>query len=254
MENPLVALQKFGQSVWYDNIRRSLITSGELQAMVEHDGLLGVTSNPAIFEKALAGSVDYDQAMRALVEQGVGTAQDIYERLAIQDIQLAADVLHPVYLRTKRRDGYVSFEVSPHLAYDTQGTIEEARRLHRMIGRDNVMIKVPATPAGIPAVAQLISEGININVTLLFAVEVYERVAQAYMEGLERLAANGGDVSRVASVASFFVSRVDSLIDEKLSQALDATRDPARREKLKRLVGRVAIANARVAYALYREL
>lgn len=254
MENPLVALQKFGQSVWYDNIRRSLITSGELQAMVEHDGLLGVTSNPAIFEKALAGSVDYDQAMRALVEQGVGTAQDIYERLAIQDIQLAADVLHPVYLRTRRRDGYVSFEVSPYLAYDTQGTIAEARRLHRMIGRDNVMIKVPATPEGIPAVAQLIGEGINVNVTLLFAVEVYEAVAQAYMEGLERLAANGGDVGRVASVASFFVSRVDSLIDEKLSQALDATRDPARRERLKRLVGRVAIANAKVAYALYRDL
>ncbi|MEW6299250.1 MAG: bifunctional transaldolase/phosoglucose isomerase [Thermodesulfobacteriota bacterium] len=254
MDNPLVALQKFGQSVWYDNIRRSLITSGELQAMVEHDGLLGVTSNPAIFEKALAGSVDYDQAMRALVEQGVGNAQDVYEHLAVQDIQLAADVLRPVYLRTRRRDGYVSFEVSPHLAHDTRGTIEEARRLHRMIGRDNVMIKVPATPEGIPAITQLISEGININVTLLFAVEVYEAVAQAYMDGLERLAAQGGDVSTVASVASFFVSRVDSLVDEKLSQALDATRDPDRREKLKGLVGKIAIANAKVAYALYRDL
>jgi transaldolase/glucose-6-phosphate isomerase len=254
MDNPLVALQQFGQSVWYDNIRRGLITSGELQALIEHDGLLGVTSNPAIFEKALAGSVDYDQAMRALVEQGVGNAQDIYEHLAIQDIQLAADVLYPVYRRTNRRDGYISFEVSPYLAYDTQGTIEEARRLHRLIGRDNVMIKVPATPAGIPAIAQLISEGINVNVTLLFAVEVYEAVAQAYMDGLERLAATGGNLSTVASVASFFVSRVDTLIDEKLSQALYVTRDPDRREKLKGLVGKIAIANAKVAYALYRDL
>ena len=148
MENPLLQIHKLGQSVWYDNIRRSLITSGELQALVEQDGVCGVTSNPAIFEKALSNSADYDQPLKALVEQGVASAQDIYERLAIQDIQMAADVLAPVYHRTNRQDGYVSFEVSPHLAHDTQGTIEEARRLKTMIGRKNVMIKVPATQAG----------------------------------------------------------------------------------------------------------
>lgn len=254
MGNPLVEIQKFGQSIWYDNIRRGLITSGELQAMVDHDGLLGITSNPAIFEKALAGSTDYDPAMKALVAQGAGTAQDIFERLAIEDIRLAADVMYPVYLRTGGRDGYVCFEVSPYLAHDTQGTIKEARRLRAAIGRDNMMIKVPATPEGIPAITQLISEGINVNVTLLFAVEVYEAVANAYMTGLEQLAAKGGDVSKVASVASFFLSRIDSLIDEKLSQVLDATRDPERRAKLKSLVGKVAIASARIAYARYQEL
>src|SRR5262245_19616651 len=214
--------------------------------MVERDGLLGVTSNPAIFEKALAGSVDYDQALKALVEQGAGNAKDIYERLAIEDIQLATDVLSPVYVRTSGRDGFVSFEVSPHSAHDTQGTLEEARRLHAAIKRENVMIKVPATLEGIPAITQLISEGINVNVTLLFAVETYEAVANAYMTGLERLTARWGDVSKVASVASFFISRIDSLIDEKLSEALDASRDPARPAKLKSLVGKVASANAKV--------
>ncbi|MFQ5932868.1 MAG: bifunctional transaldolase/phosoglucose isomerase, partial [Nitrospiraceae bacterium] len=200
-----------------------------------------------------AGSTDYDLAMKALVAQGVGTAQDIYERLAIEDIQLAADVLYPVYLRTQGRDGYVSFEVSPYLAHKTQGTIEEARRLRAAVGRDNVMIKVPATPEGIPAIQQLISDGIHTNVTLLFAVETYEAVAQAYMKGLEGLAKAGGDVSKVASVASFFVSRIDSLIDQRLSEALDATRDRAKREKLKSLVGKIAIANAKIAYARYQE-
>src|SRR5262249_51639590 len=163
----------------------SLITSGELMDMVNHDGLLGVTSNPAIFQKALAGSTDYDQALKALVAQGTGTAIEIYEHLAIEDIQLAADVLYPVYVRTGGKDGYVSFEVSPYLANDTQGTIDEARRLHRALKRDNVLIKIPATPAGIPAVQQVISEGISVNVTLLFAVEAYEAVVNAYMSGLE---------------------------------------------------------------------
>ncbi len=254
MGNPLVEVQKFGQSIWYDNIRRGLITSGELQAMVDHEGLLGITSNPAIFEKAVAGSTDYDPATKALVNQGVGTAKDIFERLAIEDIQLAADILYPVYRRTGYRDGYVSFEVSPYLAHDTRRTIEEARRLHAAIGRDNVMIKVPATPEGVPAIAQLISEGINVNVTLLFAVETYETVANAYMAGLEQRAAAGGDVSRLASVASFFISRIDSLIDQKLSEALDASRNPERREKLKSVVGKIAIANAKIAYARCQEL
>ena len=254
MENPLVAVQKFGQSIWYDNIRRSLITSGDLKAMVDRDGLLGMTSNPAIFEKALTGSADYDQPMKALVEQGVGSALDVYERLAIQDIQMAADVLFDVYQKTDGKDGYVSLEVSPYLAHDTEGTLEEARRLHKMVDRANAMIKVPATDAGVPAIAQLISEGININVTLLFAVEAYEAVANAYIEGLERLSQNGGDLSKVSSVASFFISRIDSLIDEQLSQAHQSADGAEQKAKIESLLGKVAIANAKIAYASYKNL
>ena len=254
MENPLVAVRQLGQSIWYDNIQRSLITSGDLQAMVEHDGLLGMTSNPAIFEKALTGSADYDQPMQALVEQGVGSAIDVYERLAIQDIRLAADVLFEVYRKTEGKDGYVSLEVSPYLAHDTQATLEEARRLYTMVDRANVMIKVPATQAGAPAIAQLIGEGININVTLLFAVEAYEAVAEAYLDGLEQLSQRGGDLSTVASVASFFISRIDTLIDEKLSQAIEAADSAEQKAKIERLLGKVAIANAKIAYAAYKNL
>jgi transaldolase/glucose-6-phosphate isomerase len=254
MANPLIEVQKYGQSIWYDNIRRGLITSGQLQQMVESDGLLGVTSNPAIFEKALNGSTDYDPATQQLVKQGVGTAIEIYERLAGEDIQTAADVLYPVYVRTGGRDGYVSFEVSPYLAHDTKATIEEARRLHATLGRQNVLIKVPATPEGIPAIQQLISGGISINVTLLFAVEAYEAVAKAYMAGLQQRADRGEDVGKIASVASFFVSRIDTLVDSKLEKDLNATQDPARRAKLKSLVGKVAIANAKIAYARYQEI
>ena len=254
MENPLVAVQQLGQSIWYDNIHRSLITSGDLQAMVDHDGLLGMTSNPAIFEKALTGSADYDQPMQALVEQGVGSAIDVYERLAIQDIRLAADVLFEVYRKTEGKDGYVSLEVSPYLAHDTQATLEEARRLYTTVDRANVMIKVPATQAGVPAIAQLIGEGININVTLLFAVEAYEAVAEAYLDGLEQLAQRGGDLSTVASVASFFISRIDTLIDEKLSQAVKTADSAEQKAKIERLLGKVAIANAKIAYATYKNL
>jgi transaldolase/glucose-6-phosphate isomerase len=257
MANPILDVQKYGQSIWYDNIRRGLITSGELHGMVERDGLLGVTSNPAIFSAAITGSPDYDQAIKALVAQGVGTAIGVYERLAIEDIQLGADVLYPVYLRTNRVDGYISFEVSPYLAKDTKGTIEEARRLHAAIRRDNVLIKVPATPEGVPAIQTLIGEGISVNVTLLFAVEAYEQVAEAYMSGLEAYAAKGGDLSRVASVASFFISRIDSMIDDMIAgpgQLLDRTTDSEKRAKLKSLVGKIAIANAKIAYARYREL
>ncbi|MBI3325683.1 MAG: transaldolase, partial [Nitrospinae bacterium] len=182
--NPLIRIQQYGQSVWYDNIRRSLITSGELQAMVDHDGLRGVTSNPAIFEKAIAGSTDYNNTLKALERQHDMDAKALYELLAISDIQDAADVLWPVYEQTNARDGYVCLEVSPYLAHDTAGTLEEARRLWRAVGRDNVMIKVPGTPAGLPTITQLISEGINVNVTLLFAQEIYERVAEAYILGL----------------------------------------------------------------------
>jgi transaldolase/glucose-6-phosphate isomerase len=254
VNNPIIAVQKLGQSIWYDNIRRGLITSGELQQMVEHEGLLGVTSNPAIFEKAVAGSTDYDAAIDAFVAQGSLTAHDIYERLAVEDIQMAADVLRPVYERTDGLDGYVSMEVSPYIAHDTKATIEEARRLRKTIDRENVMIKVPSTAAGIPAVRQLISEGININATLLFAVESYEAVAQAYIEGLEQRAQAGADLARVASVASFFISRIDSLVDQKLGEALDSTKDDERRAQLKALLGKIAIANGKIAYARYRQI
>ncbi len=251
MSNPLVDVQKHGQSIWYDNISRGLITSGQLQAMVEQDGLLGVTSNPAIFEKAITGSSDYDPALRARVRQQAGDAETVFELMAIEDIQFAADVLRSAYIATDRRDGYVSLEVSPHLAHDTDTTCSEARRLWAAVGRENVMIKVPATPEGLPAIESLIADGINVNVTLLFAVEAYADVAQAYIAGLERFAAAGGDVSRVASVASFFVSRIDSMVDDLVDQSLGQTEDADRRAKLEQLKGRVAIANAKLAYAHY---
>jgi transaldolase / glucose-6-phosphate isomerase len=251
---PIQEVQKFGQSIWYDNIRRSLITSGELARMVKEDGLLGVTSNPAIFSAALTGSTDYDQATKALVARGDATSISIYEALASEDITLAADVLHPVYVETKGRDGYISFEVSPYLANDTQATIAEALRLHKALGRDNVMIKIPATPAGIPAITEVLSHGINVNVTLLFSVDAYAQVADAYMAGLEKYAAAGGDIGKVASVASFFISRIDSLVDAKVKKLLDGTTDDKKRAKLKSLVGKIAIANAKIAYAKAKDL
>ncbi|MFQ5992046.1 MAG: transaldolase family protein, partial [Nitrospiraceae bacterium] len=215
--NPLKMLQDYGQSVWLDYIRRSLITSGELKRLVEQDGLRGMTSNPAIFEKAISGSSDYSGALRAFAKKPGLDAKARYEQLAIKDIQDAADVLRPVYKQTKRRDGYVSLEVSPHLARDTRGTLEEARRLWKSVARENVMIKVPATPEGVPAIQQLITEGINVNVTLLFAQEAYERVAEAYIAGLEERAARGADLEKVASVASFFISRIDTAVDAIIS-------------------------------------
>lgn len=252
--NAVRALQDHGQSVWLDYIRRWLITSGELQHLVEQDGLRGITSNPSIFEKAIAGSGDYEEALRALEQQEDRDAKDLYEHLAIEDIRLAADVLAPVYRDTLRRDGYVSLEVSPHLARHTEGTIAEARRLWRTIERPNVMIKVPATPEGIPAIRQLIGEGINVNVTLLFDNAVYAQVAEAYLSGLEALLARGGDPSGVASVASFFVSRIDTAVDAQLQARLRAATDPAERTLLQSLAGKVAIANARLAYARYLEI
>ena len=221
LENPLRSLQVFGQSVWLDYIRRSLITGGELRRLIDEDGLRGVTSNPAIFEKAITGSSDY----RAVLEQPDVRALDAksaYERLAVQDIRDAADALRPVYDDTSRRDGYVSLEVSPLLAYDTAGTLEEARRLWWAVDRDNLMIKVPATAQGISAVSELIGEGINVNVTLLFAQDSYERVAEAYIAGLETYVARGGDLKQVASVASFFISRIDTAIDMLIAARLQA--------------------------------
>jgi transaldolase/glucose-6-phosphate isomerase len=249
--NPLKDLLNYGQSVWLDYIRRDLFTSGELKRLIEEDGLRGMTSNPAIFEKAIAGSADYTDLLQSLAARTDLDAKGRYEILAIRDIQDAADSLRPVYESSKRRDGYVSLEVSPYLARNTPDTIEEARRLWKAVGRENVMIKVPGTAEGIPAFQQLISEGINVNVTLLFSQEVYERVAAAYIAGLEQLAARGGDVSRIASVASFFISRIDSSIDSIVEARLKKSKDPREQEQLKSLLGKVAVANGKQTYQRY---
>ena len=234
-------LNQLGQSIWYDNIRRALIDSGELQDLLD-DGVMGVTSNPSIFEKAIAGSADYDTAIQELANSDLSDEQ-IYEALALEDIQRTADLLHPIYAATNGRDGYVSLEVSPTLAHDTAGTIAAARRLFAALDRPNVMIKVPATPAGIPAIQALIGAGININVTLIFALAHYEVVAEAYLAGLEWLAASGGNLSKVASVASFFVSRVDTAVDAALEQSGNSD-----------LQGKIGIANAKVAYGRFRQI
>src|SRR5437773_323769 len=223
--NAVKDLQKFGQSVWLDYIRRNLITSGELQRLIDEDGLRGITSNPAIFEKAISGSTDYADLLQSLQSRTDLDAKAPYEILAIRDIQDAADLLRPVYESSKRRDGYISLEVSPYLARDTQASLQEARTLWKAVGRENIMIKVPGTAEGIPAFRQLISEGINVNVTLLFAQEVYVQVAEAYIAGLEQFNARGGDVSRMASVASFFISRIDSAVDSIISARLKSSKD-----------------------------
>jgi len=231
----LTETSRLGQSIWYDNIRRGLLTSGELDRLVA-EGLRGVTSNPAIFAKAIAGSDDYADAIAAT---RLRDPQAVYERLAIEDVRAAPDALLPVHEESGRRDGYVSLEVSPALAHDTAGTVAEAVRLWREVARENLMIKVPATRAGIPAIRALIVLGINVNVTLLFSTGVYERVAEAYIGGLEDYAATGGDVSRIASVASFFISRIDSAVDPVVPLGLR---------------GRVAVANAKVTYERYRRI
>ncbi|HXZ30811.1 MAG TPA: transaldolase [Terriglobales bacterium] len=249
--NPLKELLKFGQSVWFDYIRRDLIATGELKRLIDEDGLRGMTSNPAIFEKAIVDSQYYRDALKELDRRTDLDANGRYEVLAIRDIQDAADTLRPVYQSTKRRDGYVSLEVSPFLARDTQKTLHEARRLWKAVGRENIMIKVPGTPEGIPAFQQLISEGINVNVTLLFSQEVYEEVADAYIAGVEQLAAKGGDVSRIASVASFFISRIDSLVDSIIEQKLKTAKDEQQKSELHGLMGKIAIANGKETYQRY---
>jgi transaldolase/glucose-6-phosphate isomerase len=250
--NAILELTKHGQSIWYDYIQRAMIWTGALHRMAREDGLRGVTSNPAIFEKAIGGSKDYDAAVRAVVVAGASPAE-IFERLAMQDIQLACDVLRGVYEETKGVDGYVSFEVSPHLAHDTAGTLADARRVWRAIDRENLMVKIPATPEGIPAIEAAIADGINVNVTLLFAVDAYEAVAEAYVRGLEKLVARGGDPSKVASVASFFVSRIDVLVDKLLDERIAAGAKEGK-ERLEALRGKVAVANAKIAYESYEQL
>ncbi len=252
--NPLKELLNYGQSVWLDYIRRNLLKSGELKRLIEQDGLRGMTSNPAIFEKAITGSTDYTDFLNSLATRNDLDAKGRYELLAIRDIQDAADMLRPVYNESKGYDGYVSLEVSPYLARDTRGTIEEARRLWKQVGKPNIMIKVPGTAEGVPAFQQLISEGININVTLLFEQEVYEKVAEAYIAGLEQFAGGGGDVSRMASVASFFISRIDTLVDSLVDQKLKDVKDPQQQELLRSVKGKVAIANGKLTYQKYLKI
>ena len=252
--NPVKDLQKFGQSVWLDYIRRNLITSGELQRLIDEDGLRGITSNPAIFEKAISGSNDYADLLKSLQSRTDLDAKARYELIAIRDIQDAADLLRPVYQETKRRDGYVSLEVSPYLAHDTEGSIQEARRLWKAVARENVMIKIPGTAEGIPAIQQALSEGININVTLLFAQDVYVKVAEAYIAGIEQFAKNGGDVGKMASVASFFISRIDSLVDSMIDARLKTSQDATEQQQLRNVQGKVAIANGKQTYEKYQAI
>jgi len=253
-ENPLKALNRFGQSVWLDYIRRDLMATGELGRLIQEDGLRGMTSNPAIFEKAITGSSDYTKDLQELAKRKDLDAKGIYEQLAIRDIQSAADALRRVYDQTKRRDGYVSLEVSPYLAHKTRETIDEAIRLWTAVGRENLMIKIPGTVEGIPAIREVIGRGINVNVTLLFAQDVYETVAEAFIAGVEDLAKNGGDLSRIASVASFFVSRIDTLIDGKLGDFLKNPAAGFDAALAGRLQGKVAIANAKLTYQKYKEI
>ncbi|HIF95107.1 MAG TPA: bifunctional transaldolase/phosoglucose isomerase [Myxococcales bacterium] len=251
--SPVIQALAMGQSIWLDNISRDLLLSGELRDWVENEGIRGVTSNPAIFEKAIAKSSDYDPAARAWIVQGAGDALDVFEKLAVTDIQLGCDVLRPVWEESGGRDGYVSFEVSPHLAHDTEGTIAEARRLAKAVTRENLMIKVPATPEGVPAIQVLIADGIHVNVTLLFAIDAYEAVHQAYISGLEERLARGESVSGIASVASFFVSRIDAAVGLQIEAALENENREERRERLTALSAKVAIANAKLAYARFLE-
>ncbi len=252
--NPLLLLENAGQSVWLDNIHRSLLAGGGLERLIKEDGVKGVTSNPAIFEKAIAGSDDYVEIIRDLAKQADCDAESVYKQIAVGDIQDAADILRPVYLASEGRDGYVSLEVSPRLAHDTAGTINAAHYLWRTVDRENLMIKVPATEAGLPAVETLLSEGINVNVTLLFSRKVHAQVVEAFLRGLERLDKSGGDVAKVASVASLFVSRVESAVDRLLDEKIESaagTEDAARLQALK---GKAAVANARLAYQQYKAL
>ena len=250
-QNQLQNLADYGQSPWFDYIQRSLISSGELKRLVDEEGLKGVTSNPAIFEKALSAGDDY----KLFIAENAGIAEDaveLYELIAVRDIRDAADILRPVYDATDKRDGFVSLEVSPSLAHDTEETLNEACRLWKLVDRPNLMVKVPATPEGIPAVERLISEGININVTLLFSQVAYRKIAESYIAGLEKYAAENDDLSSVASVASFFVSRIDSLVDSQIQEKL---KDASGEDKtlLESLLGKVAIANAKMAYQIYLE-
>jgi transaldolase len=250
-DNPLKELNACGQSVWNDFIQRSFVKGGGLKKLVDEDGISGVTSNPTIFQKAIGSSSDYDEDLRVYAADGED-AEGIFKRLASNDIGMGADILRPTYDRTSSQDGYISIEVSPDAAHDTQKTLDDAHFFWETIKRPNIMIKVPATPEGIPAIEQLISEGINVNITLIFAVEVYQEVMEAYVRGLERRVESGGSIDRIASVASFFVSRVDTLVDQLLQEKATGA-DDATRDHLRQLEGKAAIANAKIAYELFEQ-
>ena len=250
-KNPLLKLESLGQSIWLDSLSRPLLTSGELRRLITEDGLSGITSNPAIFEKAIAESTDYDGAIRALAEAGKGV-RDIYETLVVEDIRLAADQLRPVYDRLDGRDGFISLEVSPHLANDTEGTLNEARKLWDAVNRPNVFIKVPATAEGLPAIRKLISDGINVNITLLFGLPRYRQVAESYIAGLEDRLTRGKPIDHVSSVASFFLSRIDVMVDPILEKRMTAG---GRNGQLAEYFhGEVAISCAKVAYRIFKEI
>ena len=251
--NPLKGLLAYGQSPWMDYVRRDLLTSGQLKKYIDDDGLRGMTSNPSIFEKAITGSNLYNDILSSPEAKKLD-ANGVFEKIAFRDIQDACDIFKPVYAASNRRDGYVSLEVSPFLGYDTKATIEEARRLWKSVNRPNVMIKIPGTPEGLPAIRQCLEEGININITLLFAQSAYEKVAEAFLSALEARAAKGLDISHIASVASFFVSRIDTLVDSQIDEKLMTTTDAGQKALLESLRGKVAIANARVTYKKYQEL
>lgn len=251
--NPLLQLEKLGQSIWLDSIRRGQILSGELAALRDRDGISGETANPTIFEKAIVGSHDYDGVIRDLVRAGKSSLE-IYETIAIKDVQMACDVFRPIYNKTKGADGFVSIEVSPKLAHDTDGTIAEAKRFFREVNRPNVMVKIPGTKEGVPAIEECLYSGLNINITLLFSIHAHEEIAWAYVRALERRMAEGKPINRIASVASFFVSRIDTLGDKMLADKMKTTADPALTAKLEALGGKVAIANAKLAYQLFKRI
>ena len=248
--NPLRKVGILGQSIWFDYIRRDLIVSGDLGRLIENDWLRGMTSNPSIFEKAIAGSHDYDEEIRALVLEGKDV-NTIYETLSQRDVRSAADEFQPVYKKTKGKDGYVSLEVNPHLAHDTRGTLEEAHRLWAALNRPNILIKIPATLEGLPVIEQLISEGINVNVTLLFGIPRYQQVVKAYLAGLEGQSNHGQSIKTTASVASFFISRIDTMVDPMLEKIM--TKGGKEAELAKTLHGQIAIASAKKAYQIYKE-
>jgi transaldolase len=250
--NPLIELHNYGQSVWLDQISRSLLTTGELTRLIYQDGLRGMTSNPTIFQKAIGKGDDYADEIKRLARKG-GSLADVYEAVVVDDIGAAADFFLPLYESENGADGFVSLEVSPLLADDTQATIKEAKKLWTRLNRPNVMIKVPGTAAGLPAIQELVAAGLNINVTLIFAVDVYQRVAEAYIRGLERRLVLGQPINRIASVASFFVSRIDTAVDTQLEK-MAATTDSARKQKIESLMGKAAIANAKLAYEQFSKI
>jgi transaldolase len=251
--NPILEIKQCGQSIWMDHLTRDLIQTGELKRLIEEQGIRGLTSNPAIFEKAIAGNVIYDAAIEGGIRAGKSTLE-IYESLIFDDIRHACDIFRPVYEESNGLDGYVSIEVPPTIAHDTKATIKEAKRYYEVIGRENVMIKIPGTVNGLPAVEATIAAGINVNITLLFAVQSYIEAAWAYMRGLEARVAKGEDISRIASVASFFLSRIDSKIDGMIDEKLKGVDEQGRREKLNAVKGKVAIANAKIAYQEYKTI